>query len=525
MPPSAIGTTYVMRPSPAHRRPVMVSLGVDVKGACLPHPDMSDTATMRAGAQTRFCRRPPVPNNATMNRFRTFVAGWLRSNLTPLPRDTDVSTDIWLENSNYPMWRRAQLARTAQEYVETGWTRKVPLVSMFIKDEQYSEYKHARCINSRSDEYKCIVGPYMKAIENVLYKRPEFIKHVPVADRPAYIRRHLEREGVNYVATDYTSFESLFTSEFMECCEMQLYEYMLEDLEGGHDIIDLIREVQLGTNSCHNKYLSIRVPGKRMSGEMNTSLGNGFANLMIMLFICQEIGARNVAGCVEGDDGLFSMEGPTPTEADFAQLGLIIKLEVHPNVNTASFCGMIFDTADNIIISDVMSHLTRFGWTSARYAGASDRVLLRLLRSKALSMLYSYPGCPVLWKLARYGLRVTQSVSADDLSKYNDTWWKRERAELDALVPFEVVWSREPTYASRLLVEEKYGLTVPDQIAIEKYLDGLTTICQLDHPVIDNYMHPDWGHYSSIYTVPVDVRGDTAEDAWTNMASFHPEYA
>lgn len=504
----------------------MVSLGVDVKGHCLPHPDLNDSTTMRAGAQARFCRRPPIADPAVLQRFRTFVQNWLTQNLVPLGRDTDVSFDTWLDGTNYPMWRKDELRSVHQDYLEKGWTRDIALVKTFIKAEQYAAgYKHARCINSRSDKYKCLVGPYMKVIENVLYDTKWFIKHIPVAERPAFVKKMLEREGVNYVATDYTAFESLFSPLFMDACEMQLYEYMLQYVEGGAATIDLIRRVQLGTNTCHGKYLTIKVRGKRMSGEMCTSLGNGFANLMAMLFTCQEIGSRNVAGCVEGDDGLFSMDGPTPTQADFARLGLIIKLEIHPNVNTASFCGMIFDTEDNIIISDVMSHLCRFGWTSARYAHSNDRVLLRLLRSKALSLLYSYPGCPVLWKLARYGLRVTQSVSKDDLSKYNDTWWKREMAELNSRVDFMDVWSRTPTIASRLLVEQKYGITVPDQLAMENYLDTLTSIQQLDHPTIDAYMHPDWGHYSSIYTVNVDVRGDLNEDAWPRLAGFDPGFA
>ncbi len=181
---------------------------------------------------------PPAAENATMRRFDAFVQGWLHQHLTPLDPDTDVSVNTWLGGTNYPMWRRKQLAAVYQKFLETGYTLLIYLVNMFVKDEQYSEYKHARCINSRSDEYKCIVGPYMKAIENVLYNRPEFIKHVPVALRPAYIRQHLEREGVNYVATDYTSFEALFTPELMAACEMRLYEYMLPHVEGGRRIVD-----------------------------------------------------------------------------------------------------------------------------------------------------------------------------------------------------------------------------------------------------------------------------------------------
>ncbi len=514
-----------MRPSPVSRLPVMASLGVHVEGACLPHVDMSDSATTRAGAQGRFCRTTPPINRNKLERFRLFVRRWLCANLTPLSVSTDTSFETWIQRTNYPEWRRKELRLVYQDLLENGWDGSYEKLSSFVKDEQYGEFKHARCINARSDEYKVTVGPHIKCIEDQIYALPQFIKHIPVALRPAYIRDYLEREGVNYVATDYTSFEALFTAEIQEACEMQLYHYMLHLTEGGRNVYDLMERVQMGKNVCEFKYLTVKVRAKRMSGEMCTSLGNGFTNLMVMLFTAEEVGARNVRGCVEGDDGLFSMEGNIPRIRDFEELGMIIKLEVHPNVNTASFCGMIFDTKDEIVISDVMSHLTRFGWTKAKYLGARDVVLKRLLRSKALSMLYSYPGCPVLWKLARYGLRVTQSEARIDLSRYYDSWWDREQAEMRKKVDFWEVWSRTPSANSRLLVEEKYGLTVPDQLKIEEYLDSLETITPLDHPTIHSYMHPDWLLYSAKYTVPVDVRSDLREDAWVKMTRFRFQWA
>ncbi len=77
------------------------------------------------------------------------------------------------------------------------------------------------------------------------------------------------------MATDYTSFEALFTPELMDAVEMQLYDYMLEHVSGGKDTLRLIRRVQLGRNHIDSKYVSVDISGKRMSGEMCTSLGNG----------------------------------------------------------------------------------------------------------------------------------------------------------------------------------------------------------------------------------------------------------
>lgn len=517
------GTKILQRPSDLDSRvPVAVSLGCHILGACQPHPDMQDSDTMRAGITKRFARKPPTAEAHLLVRLKKFVRDWLHKNLTPLDASTDVSFETWLAGTNYPEWRRAELRETWEKFGIDHWNPKFSKVKCFIKDEFYSEYKQARGICSRSDTYKCLTGPYYKCIENVLYERPEFIKHVPVKDRPKYVRDFLEREGCKYMATDYTSFEALFTPELMDAVEMQLYEYMLEFTLGGKDILDMIRRVQLGTNTCDFKYVTVKVPGKRMSGEMCTSLGNGFSNLMLMLFMCDLKGTRNVLGCVEGDDGLFRGNGPFPTQQDFERLGLIIKLEVHDSINTASFCGMIFDTSDFIIVTDVMSQLAKFGWTSGMYNFVPDKILLRLLRSKALSMAYSYPGCPVLHSLAKYGLRVTESQRTANVRRYTDGWWAREKEKNEVSMDLEDILKVVPTMGCRLLVEKKYGLSVEDQLKIEAYLDSKDDISPLSHEAIAANCHPHWESYwcSYVHEYWKDYQKARSFGSWPKMRGF-----
>ncbi len=80
-----------------------------------------------------------------------------------------------------------------------------------------------------------------------------------------------------------------------------------------------------------------------MSGEMNTSLGNGFSNLMFMLYAC-EIQGIECDGIVEGDDGAFALSlkpGQKFDESIFAEMGLTIKLEKHTDLMSMSFCGIL----------------------------------------------------------------------------------------------------------------------------------------------------------------------------------------
>lgn len=409
-------------------RPVVQSsLGCHYVGAALPKPDISDPVTAEAGVRKRFCFQPPRPSRRVLKRLRAFVRTWCRKHLTPLAPDSDVSVESWLDQTDYPAWRKQELKAKWDEVKDIWDDPDNFTCKSFIKDETYGEYKHARGINSRSDEFKCAVGPIFRLIEKEVFKLDWFVKKVPVSERPAYIKKRLMRVGAKYYATDYSAFESLFTRELMEACEFELYRYMVRGLPDAVNFIALVESVLGGLNRCEYKHFWVELAATRMSGEMCTSLGNGFSNLMFMLFVCQQVGAHDEIGVVEGDDGLFTMWGTSPTEADFARLGLVIKLQEHSDLCSASFCGIIFDPEDCINVTDPREVLCSFGWTVRQYHGCRPGLKKVLLRCKALSYAHQYPGCPVIAALARYGLRVTRSVDIRGFLEKDRTlsWWER----------------------------------------------------------------------------------------------------
>jgi len=331
-------------------------------------------------------------------------------------------------------------------------------------------------------------------IEEQVFKNPAFIKHVPMDQRPDYIIGMLHSEGAKYIATDYTAFESLFVEELMFACEMQLYRFMVGALPEGRGWMRLVEDVIGGVNVCRFRTFICSLMAKRMSGEMCTSLGNGFSNLMFMLFLAQRKGCTQVKGVVEGDDGLFTMVGTPPTVEDFAELGLVIKADVHIRLETASFCGMVFDLEDRRIITDPRKVMATFGWTSKQYARCRPRKLAGLLRCKALSLAYQYPGCPVIAALARYGMRATNYVA-------RSIHWKKllQRKGMDSYQRERLIEAiRHPIINcevggnSRLLVEELYGIDVATQLKIEAYLDSLKEITPLADESILGVMPEIW---------------------------------
>lgn len=475
---SALITVRSRRPED-YRPPSMVSLGTHVEGYCPPHPDANDFRTMASGVMKRFARKTPTPDPLVLRDFREFVKKRIGEILKPLAPDYDISFEAWLVKCPYPEWRKAELREMWEE--NYGILKQQHFsVKSFMKDETYPEFKHARGINARHDMFKCWIGRFFKAIEEQLYEYPAFIKHVPVPDRPDYIMEMMHTLGGKYVATDYTAYESHFTKELMSI-EFELYRYMTQYLPEHDKFMLLCNKVLAGVNHCQYKFFTVDLEATRMSGEMNTSLGNGFMNLMAFEYCCHVKGTQCV-GVVEGDDGLFRIDGPAPTAEDFERIGFTIKIEYHDTLQEASFCGIIFDEDDRINITDPADVLLNFGWAGTRYTKCGDVRLKELLRAKSLSYLYQYSGCPVIQSLANYGLRMTKHI---DLNRYlsksrNISTYMREQY-LEMMRDFSKIVSKPVPLRTRQLVEKKFGITVEMQISLEEYLDGLTQLEPLHH--------------------------------------------
>jgi len=498
--------------NPSARPPCQTSLGFGLQGVAMPHPDLSHSKTAQDGVRKRAACAPPEPNRSMLRKLRTFVRHYIRTHFVPLARDTDVSVETWLEKTSYPLWRKEELRRKFSE-VKNRTDKKYFKVKSFIKDETYSEFKHARGINSRTDEFKCFVGPTFRAIEEVVYGNKHFIKHVPVRDRPRVITERLYRVGAEYLATDYTAFESLFTKEIMMTVEFELYKHMTQNLPNHKEFMWYCYNVLAGKNMCQFRNFKVKLMATRMSGEMCTSLGNGFANLMFMLFMLEEKGCTGIDGFVEGDDGIFVFEGPVPTEEDFAQLGLRIKIINHKDLARASFCGLIFDVFDQSNVTDPMEVLVSVGWTSSRYARSANPKLRSLLRCKALSLAHQYPGCPIIQPLAFKLLELTRGTEIRRTIYSSPAFNNWEREQLIAALRDESKITPKPIgQNTRCLVAEEFKLSLADQDYIEKRIQNLVDLEMIQDNYLESLCPSTWVQFFDRYHFIASRKGDLVTD-------------
>lgn len=456
-------------------------MGVSIDGYVLPIPATNDQENAYLAALKRTCFKTPTVKHSDLRSLRSFVRVWCHKHLTPLPCDCDVSVEHWLENSNYNEARKQELRDTLVEQPICG-PREYGN-NTFIKLEKYGNgelmtYKCPRLINSRKDRYKVEIGPYIKQIEEEVYKLPYFIKHVPVRDRPRYIKEHVGGNRI-YLSSDHTAFESHLTNDIQKSVELQLYKYMLKNLPNKNQILKHIVEGQMGTQVCKTRLgMTVVLPsGCRMSGDMTTSLGNGFTNLLVFEKVCHDKHMK-LQGVVEGDDGLFGMENRSVTTEDLRKYGFDVKMKYDENVGSAGFCGQVFDEEDCDNVADPIEELISFSWTTASAKFGNNKTLKELLRAKGFSLVYEFPNCPVIRSFGDYILRCT---GKGPMKFEESTKWWTDQVLMGA--------SRAPPVKSikqhtRNLVEKLYGVTVKEQLEIEHHFDNLNKLEQIALPAI-----------------------------------------
>lgn len=480
------------------RRVKQFCLGPVVYGIAPPIPDTDDHVTLIEGCKARFCHSNPQARY--LDDLKSFVRCWVEVNLNPLSESDLDSVEDYVMSTNHPLWRRMELMEAARSLESCPINPEDFVNKSHGKRETYPKYKHARGINSRSDRFKVYSGRYFSAIESRLYARKEFIKHVPVCERAKFLVERFGEHPGPYYETDYSHFESHFVPEVLDAIEFVLYDYMLGNFPG---VAATLREALTGVNVCKFKKFTLRVGGVRMSGDMCTSLGNGFSNLMLAKFVAHQKGG-DLDGIVEGDDGLFVCSREITTQ-DFADNGFEIKLLRHNNLYETQFCALRFSsTMANL--TDPVEVLVNFPWSHSSQVGPSLRVRMELLRAKALSLLYEHPRCPILTELALRYISLTQGYVA----RFDGNWYERAVEREVLLFSSRTAESLRQgiDLATRADFAALYDIDVSVQLAIEDEL-RVSSLSKLGGPVLSGLLRdrvdPDVFHYWDNFVITYGV--------------------
>jgi hypothetical protein len=489
-----------------------------------------DYFTMARSLVKRIGSVRPVMNGWAKILLIHFIPIFLKRNFVPLPHDVDLSVENWLNNTSYTE-KEKQKFRELDDKINGLMKRKYLMAKCFMKEEYYeSIIKEGRGIFSRSDEVKILIGPIIKQIENHQYMNKNFIKHVPVSERPSYIFDWLHKTG-DVGESDYTAFESHFDKEMMELVDFSFYDYMTKNI---HDTRKEIVHEFSGVNDLWFKDFKVKLKATRLSGEMTTSSFNGFANFLFLQFVAcychsyfiktgkrlqsfeeidfmitdSELSNLQIPCVVEGDDGLARYWFGLPNDKLYEECGLKMKLKLHNSLSTASFCGIVFDEDTKESLTNPIKHLIKTGWLSSRYVNAKISKRKMLIRAKAFSLVHQFPNCPILRSFGNYILRHTKHMHSAMIHYIQNTKFL-DRYEKELFLTYankNLPEEKEITVGSRMVVESVYNVPIEIQLNIERYFDTCKELKEIPTDLILDIVPLDCIIYSNSYVfrVPED---------------------
>lgn len=371
-----------------------------------------------------------------------------------------------------------------------GLSRNDASIKMFIKQEKFNPTSKVnpdpRAIQFRAAPYCVVLGSYLKPIEHHVYHiscanagvppTRNIAKGLNNVDRAYLLRQKADAfDDPVFVGLDASRFDKHVSKELLE---LEHAVYLASNPDS------YFREIltwQL-TNKCFsNLGLVYKVRGRRMSGDMNTAVGNCLIMLMMLIAYCTHMQLRKWDCLDDGDDVVLIIERSSLHKLDnlfetFLHFGMEMKIEcITDNIHKVLFCkthivefspGRLKFVRDfRSVISTAISG-TRH-WSSVRYR-------TRVIHSIGVCELILNLGVPVLQEFAICLLR-NSGKQAIDLTLVPEGMRLSVIRDLRKLgVAIENVRPQVIQHCSRESFAIAFDFTISEQLALEKRLASWT---------------------------------------------------
>lgn len=367
----------------------------------------------------------------------------------------------------------------AADYVRAnGVEKRHAGITMFVKSERMNPQKvnpDPRPIQYRDARYCVALASYLKPLEHALYtvtlsKHPYLSgsrlvgKGLNQFERAAVLRKKWNRFA-NPVcfALDASRYDMHQLIEILKI-EHSVYKSRYNDPQ-----LNKLLSWQL-INHCRSALgLQYTTKGRRMSGDMNTALGNCITMLCMAITIFDTLhvpydlfddGDDILVLCdAEHADALVALVRP-----EFLKFGMEMKVEsVSTKFEAISWCqsSPIHTDVGWKFIRDPIKTMS-CALTSTKWAGMNEKMRLQYLAGIADCELVLNQGVPVLWEFAK----ALQRNSRGHKARYDPTDGEYIRSVREQ----KVKKSSTITLEARLTFETAFGISIDQQLDFEDRL-------------------------------------------------------
>lgn len=356
----SIGGNVVVKDAPGYRRPIvrrMTSLHPIIGHEQWGVHNNSASNIMRAIGERVFSVElegqqvaPPQPApNAVRKGLKLFRHRLLSkvSKVTPLATEQFVCTYSG---------RKLRVYQKAAESLELNPLQlKDAFISAFIKDEKMNLSRKddpcPRIIQPRSARFNIAIGKYLRPMEKLVYRGiaevfggVTVMKGLNADERGLALKNKWNRfKNPRAILLDAKRFDQHCNRQVIEW-EHSLWESLTTHPEG-LKILNAMRK----TNVCYARSdqfaVKYKVNGGRMSGDMDTALGNCTTMCAMTWSFMRSISCSKFSYMNDGDDGVLIVEEEYRTavlgnfKQFFLQFGFTMKLEGEASImEEVEFC-------------------------------------------------------------------------------------------------------------------------------------------------------------------------------------------
>lgn len=209
--------------------------------------------------------------------------------------------------------KRARYMQALESLRSNPVRRRDSNPSVFIKPEKWFEWKAGRAISARDPRYNISVGVFLKPVEHVLYQAVDqvygsatIMKGYTPERRAAVIKGHWDsfRDPVA-VGQDFSKFDQHISQAALRW-EHGFYLGMYSNDRTLQTLLSWQLRNRCYAN-CNDGRVRYETNGGRMSGDMNTAMGNCLISAGLLWAYSQEHNIK-IRAVVDGDDSVTFLE-------------------------------------------------------------------------------------------------------------------------------------------------------------------------------------------------------------------------
>lgn len=374
---------------------------------------------------------------------------------------------------------------------------KDAIVKCFVKRDKVSPEKFStkapRLISPRDPRYGLLLGKYTKPIEKVFFAQvdrfglPFFAKGRNSIDRYRHIKQKYDLFADCVVSTiDASAFDA----------HVDKYQLLLEKIvyTTGHNIRELFMLLDYQrVNKLRGAYgARANLLARRMSGDMNTSLGNCVIVFIILLsFIDHHHLRRHMTIYDDGDDCLLFTDSIATMKLPllsgwFGEFGHDLRVEN----TTKTFTDIVFCQSRPFVsgknmVRDWVKVICHAFISNKHYN--EPKMGIRIMKTIAQAELSLNQGLPIVSVF--FSTWLAKLVHVDAVEKRFLEEGLRRRVEDN----FMDVRQQEVTENARHDFYDIFGVTTEEQLALESRIR-----CYIDNYDIDGYERNGWCGSSEI---------------------------